>query len=128
MQVPVNPSFSVREVVMPLPAIDEEPVSRSQRIGFPLKLQHAISLIGIEDLISHGVSTEIHTFAGTPHGMAGIKLLDGEVKYPNFEMWLPLADAFMQDIYNKHCDQTEARTRSSFEGYKSDLTLYCKKQ
>ena len=52
------------------------------------------------DLIAHGVDVEVHTFAGTPHGKAGIKLIDGEVKYPNFELWLPLADSFMQDVYH----------------------------
>lgn len=53
------------------------------------------------DLIAHGVQVEVHTFAGVPHGQAGAKIMDGEVKYPNFEMWLPLADAFMQDVYGK---------------------------
>lgn len=52
-------------------------------------------------LVKHGVTVEIHTFAGTPHGMAGIDLIDGEVKYPNFQLWEPLADAFMLDIYQK---------------------------
>lgn len=53
------------------------------------------------DLIAHGVHAEVHTFAATPHGMAGISLIDGEVKYPNFQLWVPLADAFMQDVYNE---------------------------
>ena len=52
------------------------------------------------DLVAHGVPVEVHTFAGTPHGKAGAKLIDGEVKHPNFELWLPLADAFMQDVYH----------------------------
>lgn len=51
------------------------------------------------DLIEHGVKVEVHTFAGVPHGQAGAKLLDGYVKYPNFELWLTLADAFLQDIF-----------------------------
>lgn len=50
-------------------------------------------------LVEQGIPTEIHTFAATPHGVAGTKLVDGEVKYPNFELWLPLADAFMRDVY-----------------------------
>ena len=53
------------------------------------------------DLLAHKVPVEVHTFAGVPHGQAGIRILDGEVKYPTFELWLPLADAFMQDIYRK---------------------------
>lgn len=53
------------------------------------------------DLLAHGVKVEVHTFAGVPHGQAGIRFMDGMVKYPNFEMWLPLADLFMQDVYAK---------------------------
>lgn len=53
------------------------------------------------DLLKHGVPVEIHTFAGVPHGQAGIALIDGEIKYPNFELWLPLADAFMQHVYQQ---------------------------
>lgn len=51
------------------------------------------------DLIAHDVPVELHTFSGTPHGQAGIKLLDGEVKFKNFELWLPLADSFLQHIF-----------------------------
>lgn len=50
-------------------------------------------------LVENGVPVEMHTFAGTPHGVAGRKLLDGDILYPNFDMWLPLADYFMQDVY-----------------------------
>lgn len=53
------------------------------------------------DLLAHGVEVEIHTFAGTPHGQAGVHVLDGYVKYPNFQMWVELADAFMQNIYKR---------------------------
>ena len=51
------------------------------------------------DLVAHNVKVEIHTFAGTPHGQAGVKLLDGYYKYPNFQMWVPLADYFLQDAF-----------------------------
>lgn len=51
------------------------------------------------DLIAHGVPVEVHTFAGVPHGQAGGRLLG--VQYPNFELWEPLADAFMQDLFCK---------------------------
>lgn len=51
-------------------------------------------------LLEQGVPVEIHTFAGVPHGKAGIALFDGEVKYPNFQLWVPLADYFMQDVYH----------------------------
>lgn len=51
-------------------------------------------------LVSHGVPVEAHTFAGTPHGIAGHKFFE-ELKYPLFELWLPLADAFMRDVYEK---------------------------
>lgn len=53
------------------------------------------------DLKAHGVEAEVHTFAGVPHGMAGDKVFTGRVDYPNFELWIPLADAFMQDVYKK---------------------------
>lgn len=53
------------------------------------------------DLVSHGVTVEIHTFSGVPHGQAGRKLLDGYVKYPNFEMWELLAEQFMWNILGK---------------------------
>lgn len=52
------------------------------------------------DLASHGVELEVHTFAGVPHGKAGVKLV-GEEEYENFHLWLPLGDAFMQDVYRK---------------------------
>ncbi len=53
------------------------------------------------DLLQHGVKTEVHTFAGVPHGQAGISFV-WEQKYPTFEMWVPLADAFMQDVYKNN--------------------------
>lgn len=53
------------------------------------------------ELVSQGVTVEVHTFSGVPHGQAGRKLMDGTVKYPNFEAWEMLADAFMQEIYRK---------------------------
>jgi len=53
------------------------------------------------DLIAHGIQVEVHTFAGVPHGKAGIALTDGCVNYPNFQLWTTLADAFMQDVYAK---------------------------
>lgn len=52
-------------------------------------------------LVEHGVPVEVHTFAGTPHGQAGMKILDGYVKYPNFEMWVKLADYFLIDLFGK---------------------------
>ncbi len=51
------------------------------------------------DLVAHGVPVEVHTFAGVPHGKAGASIL-GDA-YTNFDLWLPLADAFMQDVYEK---------------------------
>ena len=54
------------------------------------------------DLLAHGVEVEVHTFAGVPHGQAGMALLDGYVKYPNFQMWVPLADAFLQNLYARN--------------------------
>lgn len=53
------------------------------------------------DLLAHNIPVEVHTFAGVPHGKAGDKLIAGEVLYPNFELWEPLADAFLQNIFQK---------------------------
>lgn len=50
------------------------------------------------ELVSHGITVEIHTFAGVPHGQAGSRLMDGYVKYPNFETWEVLADQFITNI------------------------------
>ncbi len=52
------------------------------------------------DLLAHGVRAEVHTFTGVPHGQAGVSIL-GNYEYPNFELWKPLADAFMQQVYRK---------------------------
>lgn len=52
------------------------------------------------DLLDHGIRAEVHTFTGVPHGQAGVTLF-GNYDYPNFELWLPLADAFMQRIYSR---------------------------
>lgn len=52
-------------------------------------------------LLKQGVPVEVHTFAGVPHGKAGDRIKFGGVsQYPSFELWLPLADAFMQDVYH----------------------------
>ena len=53
------------------------------------------------DLVAHGIKVEVHTFAGTPHGQAGRKIVDGYVKYPNFEMWEQLADYFLMDLFRE---------------------------
>lgn len=53
------------------------------------------------DLLAHGVELEVHTFAGVPHGQAGASILEGKSPYPSFELWLPLADAFLQDVFQK---------------------------
>ena len=63
------------------------------------------------DLAAHGVELEVHTFAGVPHGKAGVKLV-GEEGYDNFHLWLPLGDAFMQDVYRK----AEAKKRDEMQG------------
>lgn len=52
------------------------------------------------DLLAHGIKAEVHTFRGVPHGQAGVSLL-GNHDYPNFELWLLLADAFMQRVYQE---------------------------
>lgn len=59
----------------------------------------------LNELVDHNVPVEVHTFAGVPHGIAGFKILNGGIEqYPNFNLWIPLADAFMQEIYQKRAD------------------------
>ena len=53
------------------------------------------------DLMARGVTVEVHTFSGHPHGYAGWKIIDGKGD-PNFDLWEDLADHFMQDIYRKN--------------------------
>ena len=52
------------------------------------------------DLQAHNVEVEIHTFSGVPHGQSGVGFY-GENKYPHFQLWLPLADAFLQHVFAK---------------------------
>ena len=54
----------------------------------------------LPDLLAHGVEAEVHTFAGVPHGQGGITIM-GENQYPNFQLWLQLADAFLQDVFQR---------------------------
>lgn len=54
----------------------------------------------LPDLMSHHVEVEVHTFAGVPHGQSGVTIY-GENPYPHFQLWLPLADAFMQNVFAK---------------------------
>jgi len=51
-----------------------------------------------EDLRSHGVKVEMHTFVNCPHGGVGNAIL-GEVEHPNYYQWRTLCDAFMTEIY-----------------------------
>jgi len=49
-------------------------------------------------LVEHNIPVEIHTFAGHGHGIAGRKLFDG-IGNPTFDLWIPLADAFLRDAF-----------------------------
>ena len=49
--------------------------------------------------LKHGVPVEIHTFAGTPHGKAGYGLISEKEDHPNFDLWVELADYFLQDAW-----------------------------
>ena len=53
----------------------------------------------VQDLRDHGVIVEMHTFAGAPHGLAGAAVR-GPLKFPSFQLWLPIADAFMDYVYS----------------------------
>ncbi|MBR0086277.1 MAG: hypothetical protein IJL98_00885, partial [Lachnospiraceae bacterium] len=52
------------------------------------------------DLLKHNVPVEVHTFAGVPHGQAGAAITKEGQQYPSFDLWVPLADYFLQDIFN----------------------------
>lgn len=54
----------------------------------------------LPDLMAHHVEVEVHTFAGVPHGQSGVDIY-GENKYPHFQLWLPLADAFLNNVFSK---------------------------
>ena len=45
-----------------------------------------------------GTRLEIHTYAGHPHGFAGMSIIDGKGR-PDFDSWVKHADVFMQDTY-----------------------------
>ena len=51
------------------------------------------------DLVAHGVPVEVHTFAGVPHGKAGASILGDN--YENFDLWVTLADHFLQQTFSK---------------------------
>lgn len=52
------------------------------------------------DLMDHGITAEVHTFTGTPHGAAGLAYVKGYEPNPNFALWTELADHFMQNVYS----------------------------
>lgn len=51
------------------------------------------------DLLAHHVPVEIHTFAGTPHGPASTRIVEGAARHSNFELWPVLADVFIQNVF-----------------------------
>lgn len=59
-----------------------------------------------EVLRAAGIRTEMHIFAGVPHGIGAGIHADGTL-YENVAAWPMLADCFMQDVYLK-ADQAEA--------------------
>ncbi len=52
----------------------------------------------VPSLLANDIPVEVHTFAGVPHGVAGIRIT-GAKPFANFELWLPLADAFLTDLW-----------------------------
>lgn len=52
-------------------------------------------------MTAQGIPVEVHTFAGVPHGQAGLRFREEPNPYPTFDMWYTLADVFMQDVYAK---------------------------
>ncbi len=54
----------------------------------------------LPELREHHVEVEVHTFSGVPHGQSGLSIY-GINPYPHFQLWLPLADAFLQHVFEK---------------------------
>lgn len=54
----------------------------------------------LPDLKAHQIEVEVHTFAGVPHGQAGVQIY-GNYSYPNFMLWPKLADSFVQNVFAK---------------------------
>ncbi|MBQ5960765.1 MAG: hypothetical protein IJL53_08925 [Firmicutes bacterium] len=52
----------------------------------------------VPSLLAHDVPVEVHTFAGVPHGQAGIRIT-GAKPFANFDLWVTLADAFLTDLW-----------------------------
>jgi acetyl esterase/lipase len=52
-------------------------------------------------MTNQGIPVEVHTFAGVPHGVAGLRFREGAHPYPTFDLWYTLADAFMQNVYSR---------------------------
>ncbi|MDO5424331.1 MAG: alpha/beta hydrolase [Eubacteriales bacterium] len=65
-----------------------------------------------------GIQTELHVFAGVPHGFgAGVDA--GGNEYANALTWTQLADCFMQDVYTKAdapAEETEAEPEETETG------------
>lgn len=51
--------------------------------------------------LEQGIPVEVHTFAGAPHGRTAYNLIWEKEDYKNFDLWVVLADYFMQDLYKK---------------------------
>ncbi len=53
-----------------------------------------------QDLRSHGVKVEMHTFINCPHGGVGNAIL-GHVEHPNYYQWRTLCDNFLAELARK---------------------------
>ena len=53
------------------------------------------------DLLAHNVPVEVHTFAGVPHGQAGATITKDGQQFPSFDLWEPLADYFLMDVFKE---------------------------
>ena len=62
---------------------------------------HDWALTSFDNCRNLGIKTEIHIFAGVPHGFGAGTHADGTV-YSNAVTWPGLADSFMQDLYAKN--------------------------
>lgn len=85
----------------------------------------------VPDLLAHQVEVEVHTFSGVPHGQSGITIY-GENRYPHFQLWVPLADAFMQNVYSKSIIKRkpeELKTKEyTFDAFANGKPLLSKKK
>ncbi len=85
----------------------------------------------VPDLLAHQVELEVHTFSGVPHGHGGVTIY-GNMTHPEFHLWLPLADVFLQNVFAKsvikRTPDTLKNAEYRFDAFSNDQVLLEKKK